>query len=361
LVFDTGRLPNAIVLEREMEYRLVLQTEIVETVVWNAWAVIAVLLGAGVWGVASAQIARALVGYVLLGLRGPHGFIAPILSWSRVRPLLKFGAKFQAFSAITLLRDQGLSVAIAAVGGLTAIGVWTIVYRLTLVVGVLLESLWRVSYPAMSRLKEVGRAPGPVIQRAVSMATIMVGLLVVPLGGSAPALIPVLFGDAWRGAINVIPLAAAAVLITGPLTSILVGYLMAQDRAGLLMRMSVIDGVTLSVVGLPLLSLIGVTGLGIGAVAAALADMLILSRELHRGWSIGVLGQMLAPAVASGVAGVSTWLVASALGANLGSLVTSIVAGEAIYIAVLFALGRQAFLDSARIARRVQRRFAHAM
>lgn len=356
LVLDTGRMPNAIVLEREMEYRIVLQAEIVETLVWNAWAVAAVLSGAGVWGVASAQVARAAVGYVMLSARGPSGFIVPVISWSRVRPLLKFGAKFQGFSAVLLARDQGLNIAIAAIGGLSAIGVWSIVYRLTMVVAILLESLWRVSYPAMSRLKEVGTAPGPIIRRSVGMATIMVGLLVVALGGGAPAFVPLFFGESWRAATSVVPLAAAGVLITGPLTAVLVGYLLAEDRAGLLTRMSIIDGLISAAVGLPLLSLIGVVGLGIGAVASALADMAILSRALHRGWSIGVLRPMVAPGLATLAGGTGSWLVAASLGANVGSMVGAIAVGEVIYVGLLLVIGRRAFLDSARVVRRVLQR-----
>ena len=77
LVIDSGRATNAIPLEREMAYRLVLQAEMIEVFVWNAFAVVAVAVGFGVWGVAAAQIARALTGYLALTLRGPIGFVWP--------------------------------------------------------------------------------------------------------------------------------------------------------------------------------------------------------------------------------------------------------------------------------------------
>jgi len=360
LVFDTGRMPNSIVLEREMSYRLVLQTEIIETIVWNVWAVVAVLLGAGVWGVATAQPARAGVAYVMLSMRGPNGFVRPRWDWSRVRPLLGFGLKFQGFSAVMLLRDQGLTVAIAAVGGLAAVGVWSIVYRLTLVVGVLLESLWRVSFPAMARLREAGNAPGPILTRSVSLAAVMVGLLVVPLGGTARALIPVLFGSTWNAAIDVVPLAAAAVLITGPLTAVLVGYLLAHDRPGVLARMSALDGLTSAAVGLPLLAIVGVVGLGIGSLASALVDLVILSWTLRTGWSIDVVRPMMPPVLATLAGGFGGWIMAATVGPNVLSIVMAIMFGEAIYVFCMCVISPTAAADAIGVVSRVQQRFAHA-
>ena len=61
----------------------------------------------------------------------------------RTRELLSLGAKFQGLQVVLLIRDQGLAIAIAAIGGFEALGVWNIVYRFTTVVIILMESLWR--------------------------------------------------------------------------------------------------------------------------------------------------------------------------------------------------------------------------
>ena len=242
LVIDSGRATNAIPLEREMAYRLVLQAEMIEVFVWNAFAVVAVAVGLGVWGVAVAQIARALTGYLALTLRGPIGFVLPRLNWGRGRELFSLGAKFQGLQVVLLIRDQGLSIAIAAIGGFEALGVWNIVYRFTTVVIILMESLWRVSFPAMSRLRETGEDPLPVVERAASMAAVVSGVLVVPLAGAAPALIPVLFGPHWTAAVRVLPLAACAVMLAGPVSAIAIGYLLSEGRPGVMLRMALCDG-----------------------------------------------------------------------------------------------------------------------
>jgi O-antigen/teichoic acid export membrane protein len=359
LVIDSGRAANAIPLEREMDYRLVLQAEIVEVIVWNGFAVIAVAVGLGVWGVAAAQIARAVAGYLSLTLRGPVGFLAPRFNLGRSRELLSLGAKFQGLQVVLLIRDQGMAIAIAAIGGFEALGVWNIVYRFTTVVVILMESLWRVSFPAMSRLRETGEDPLPVVERAASMAAVVSGVLVVPLAGAAPALVPVLFGPHWTPVTHVLPLAACAVMLAGPISAIAMGYLLSEGRPGVLLRMAVCDGLATWAVGLPLLAVSGVIGLGVGVIASGLVDLVFLTvaiwdRQL-RGFSF-----TLVPLAAVVVASVPAWIIANALGKNLLALVASVAVGELVYIASMLMCRRTVVDRTVLLGRRTFRSFAHA-
>ena len=360
LVIDSGRAANAIPLEREMAYRLVLQAEVIEVIAWNAFAVIAVLVGFGVWGVAAAQIVRALTGYFSLTLRGPTGFMLPRLNWRRMRQLLSLGVKFQGLQVVLLIRDQGMAIAIAAIGGFEALGVWNIVYRFTTVVIILMESLWRVSFPAMSRLRETGEDALPVVERAAGMASVMSGLLVVPLAGSAPALVPVLFGPHWTPAVRVLPLAACSVMLAGPITSIAIGYLLSEGRAGVLLRMAICDGLAAWAVGLPLLATSGVIGLGFGQIASGLVDLVFLTvavwhRRYRHGFSI-----TLVPLAAVVAASIPAWLVATSLGKGVAALLISLAIGELLYGAIIFACRGTVVSDALRLGRRTFRSVAHA-
>ena len=60
------RAPHAIALERALEYRPIAAIEFAESLVFYGWAIATVEAGWGVWGVASAAIARALAGSVLM-------------------------------------------------------------------------------------------------------------------------------------------------------------------------------------------------------------------------------------------------------------------------------------------------------
>jgi O-antigen/teichoic acid export membrane protein len=356
LVLDTGRLPNTIVLEREMSYRLVLQVEVIETVVWNVWAVATAAIGLGVWGVASAQVARALVAYVVLTVRGPSGFVRPRFDRSRVRRLLAFGAKFQGSTAIPVLRDQALTIAIAAIGGFAAVGVWSIVYRLTTIIGVLLESLWRVSYPAMSRLRETGAALEPVVERSIGIATALTGPIVVAVAGSAPSLIPVLFGPAWHEAINPVPFAMLGVLLTGPPSAVAVGYLLAKGDVGTVVRLSTLNAVLATAVGLPLLAAIGVVGLGIGMLVCGLAEFVFLAYVLRQNARIHLVRRAVGTIVAVLAGSVSGWAIASKGGPSIVAVIASVAAGEAIFLTVQALASRSLLHDSVRLMVRVATR-----
>lgn len=360
LVIDSARAPTALPLERRMAYRIVLQAEIIETIVWNVAAVVLVAVGLGVWGVAIAQPIRAIAGYLALTLRGPVGFVRPRLNWARTRHLLRFGLQFQAANAVQLIRDQGLNIAIAAIGGFTALGVWSIVYRLTTVVTILMESLWRVSFPAMSRLREAGADAGPVVERSIGVASALTGLLVVPLAGSAPALIPVLFGPHWNAAINVMPLSATAIMLAGPLGAVAIGFLLSEGRAGIVLRMTVLDAIAAWIVSLPLLALHGVIGVGYGQLACGMTDLAVLLLALWRGPAINAVGPTLSMMIAVATGALTAWLVCSWLGHGLPALVASIAAGELVYAATMLAIRRAVALDALRIGLRTVRQLAHA-
>ena len=360
LVIDTGRAPTAIPLEREMAYRVVLQAEVIETIAWNAFAVAAVAAGFGVWGVAAAQIVRALTGFLFLTLRGPTGFLLPRLQWSRTRPLLSLGAQFQGVQAVQVVRDQGFGIAIAAIGGFAALGLWSIVYRLTTVVTILMESLWRVSFPAMSRLRETGSDLVPVVERALAVASALTGFLVAPLAGAAPALIPVVFGPHWTAAVDVLPLAAGAIMLAGPVLAVSLGYLLSEGRAGVLLRMGVLDALAAAAVGLPLLATIGVIGLGFGQIALGLTDLAVLALALRKGSRINALRPTVGPLLAVAGAAVPAWLLSSSLGANVPSLVASLATAEVLYLALLLLVRRASAIDALQIGWRTARRLAHA-
>ena len=135
-----------------------------------------------------------------------------------------------------------MAIAIAAIGGFEALGVWNIVYRFTTVVIILMESLWRVSFPAMSRLRETGEDPMPVVERAASMASVMSGAAGGPprrRGSGARS-------GAFRVALDAGRAGVAArrvdVMLAGPISAIAIGYLLSEDRAGVLLRMAICDG-----------------------------------------------------------------------------------------------------------------------
>ena len=124
------RSPGRILLKRQLNYKPLAFVHVVETIAYYVWAIATVSMGWGVWGLATVNIVRSLLGTVSFLTIVPAARLFPIPSWPRVRVLLGFGFRYQAVGITHLLRDQGINAVVAAVAGVSALGVWNIALRI---------------------------------------------------------------------------------------------------------------------------------------------------------------------------------------------------------------------------------------
>jgi O-antigen/teichoic acid export membrane protein len=352
LPIDAMRGPTGIALERTLSYRPIMIAETSEMLAYNVFSIVAVIAGASVWGVAAAVVVRAIVGGLILLKLGPLSFVRPRLSWARVRPIFAFGASFQAVQLVNLIRDQGVNIVTAAVAGFTVLGFWAMAWRLLQTIFLVFESLWKVSMPAMARMLDAGETVKPVLERALLLTSVLTGFLVVPLAGTAHSLVPVLFGDNWSGTIDVLPWAALALVLNGPLSTVATGYFYAINRPGLILRMVTVHSVVLFAVVVPLLPSTGAEAIGIGLLAAAISDLVVLGIPLYRTARVSVVRVTLVPVLASVAASALGAVVSQRLGPNLGGLIAAFACTEAAFLVLIFVVKRAALLDVARLARR---------
>lgn len=345
------RTPNVIVLERELAYGRIAVVELTEVVVYNAVAIALVAAGLGVWGVAIAFVVRALAGTLLMVVLGPVGSVLPSLDFARVRSWLSFGVQYQSVSIVHLIRDQGLNVGVAAVGGLRVLGVYTLTVRLLQVLSLLFESLWRVSYPAMAQLLRNGEDAGPAVARMASLTALGTGLAVVALAGAAPALIPALFGDEWLDVLEILPWAAAGLMIAGPVSVACAGFLFAAGSARSVLLGAVWHTAAALLIALSLLPVIGPTALGLALLAASLVETVALGSATVRRSSWRPLRDLLAPTLAAGVAGAAGWLLASTGEPTLWRAAVAILVAEALFMLAVLLVQRRAALDLLGVVR----------
>ena len=98
----------------------------------------------------------------------PAGLVVPRFHLKPLRPLLAFGAQFQAVGFVLVVRGLVLNAGVAAVGGFRLLGLWAIAERFVSVLALVLESLWRVSFPMMSRLISAGEDVRELVARNVA-------------------------------------------------------------------------------------------------------------------------------------------------------------------------------------------------
>ncbi|HSS05099.1 MAG TPA: oligosaccharide flippase family protein [Solirubrobacterales bacterium] len=337
-VLDT---PCRIVLSRSLNWDLIAYSEVAGTLGFNVVAVGLVILGASIWGVAIATIIQAMIVVGLLVAIGPVGLPLPQFSFSTIRPLLRFGLAYQTMVLIDRGRDQAVNILTAAIGGLALLGVWSVAYRIFLSIMVVLEALWQVSFPAMTRMLEAGQDARHMVDRVLRLNGTAFGFPAVAVAGTAPALIPTLFGPHFDAAIPVLPWGAAALLLTGPVVTAGLSFIQAKgDSRGMIHSYLVQTAVWLAL-GSFLIPIFGAEGVGMAMFVAAIALVITIRRTTQKYVPMDFLSVVWPPITAAAIAAVIGWMIASQVNPSILGLVTSLIASECLYLLILFALRRR--------------------
>jgi O-antigen/teichoic acid export membrane protein len=326
-----------------------------QVLVYYAWAIGLVLAGFGVWGLASATVARAAVGALIMSRVSPAGLVRPHFSWHRIRSLIGFGVRFQATTATWLIGEQALNVSIAAITSVSTLGFWSLAKRVMEVPFLLFQSLWRVSFPAMSQLLAANEDARPVIERSLAMAAVGSGTLLTGLAGSAPGLIPGVFGEHWQAASGVIPWACLALGIAGPVSVATQGYLYSVGDASAVLRAVALQTATSFAVALPLLPLVGISGVGLGWLAASVVGATMLGRATLKWTRVRLIRPLLVPVVVGVISAAVGWLVADVGGADLWSGLAGGVGAVACFELGMLILRKELLSETFRFVVRSMR------
>ena len=349
------RVPGVVLLERKLDYRPLAFVEIVETISYYVWAIVTVSIGWDVWGLASASVVRAIVGSATLLSLLPSARMIPSPSWVRVRTLLGFGFKYQAVGLANLVRDEGTNAAVAAVAGVSALGLWSVAFRILQLPLLLLSSLWRVSFPGMSRLLAVDEVLAPTIERTLSSVAVVIGVILAPLAAASTSLVTVLLGDQWADAAAVLPPASLHLMIAGPISVALVGYLWAVGDASAVLR-ATLAGMTVFFIALfLLLPAIGIAAVGIAWLPCGLVESVILIRAARKRVSVPIARPLAPPAISAVIAAVIGWAGASTVGPPVAALATGVGVAWLVYFAALTAWRRRQLLDTVTLVSRGMR------
>ena len=88
-------------------------------VVYYAWTVVTVAIGWGLWGLATATVARSVVGTAFIVALAPTGVVWPRYDRRRIRAMLGIGVRVQVVDFVAALRDQILVLGTAAIGSVS--------------------------------------------------------------------------------------------------------------------------------------------------------------------------------------------------------------------------------------------------
>lgn len=342
------RTPAVVVLERRLRYSAIATVDVAEALAFYAWALAAVALGMGVWGIATAMYARAACGTILMARIGPFGILRPRWSWPVVRPLMRFGVNFQALAAAGILREQGLNVAVAAIAGIATLGIWNLAWRILQMPVMLFGTVTRIAYPAISALLADEQDVRPVIERGVATLSVVTGLSLVAIAGFAPAL-PELVGSDWNDVSPTLLWASIALALGAPVAVIALGYLMAVDALGVALRASLLSAGAWFAITFPLVARAGAPAVGLGWIAAAWLHAGLVGRRTAAGTGARVLRSIAIP-VPLTLGGIAAgWLLAREAGGTVAAGILGVAAGELVLLGGLALVRRRLLRETAEL------------
>lgn len=344
------RSPGVIYFERALSYRKLAQVEIVETTALYGLGSIFVVVGMGLTGIAVAAAVRAIGGTLLMVRATPLGIVGPRFSRSVARQLSGFASRYQGVAVISFVRDQGINLGIAVVGGVTMLGVYAVATRVLQAPQILLEALFRISFPAMSRLQESGEDARKILERTLKTVALGTGLIAAPLTAASAPLIAVVFGERWSEAAAVIAPVSLGLMIGGPVAVAGAGYLFAVGAGGVVVRSAALHTLAWFVVALPLLTTLGVVAAGLGSLATSIVEALVLGLAVRRRAGARFLRALMPPlliASASAAAGAGAIVIVSLGDVVEASLAATVAIG--VYAMLLWALQRADVVSLTRL------------
>jgi O-antigen/teichoic acid export membrane protein len=345
--------PGAILLERHLQFGRRVVVEVTESLVYSVVAIGSVVLGAGVWGLAIAIVARGVAGATAMNTVAPMRVLRPRLDFSALRGILGFGVKFQAVSAVNLIRDQGINLGLAAIGGVGALGLWSLANRILQIPYVVFESLWRVSFPAMSRLEEVEYNSALALRRIMNIVGLVGGFVIVCLASTSPDLLQVVFGARWQPASVLIFPTCMGLLVNGPVSVAAAGYLYARGQTNSILVATIAHTAAWVGIALGLYDWLGLVSVALGALAGGLVDSVILGRALRRTSGVKVEQVLALPIVIGVISAGIGYLVCAQLSRGLPGLLVSVVVGGSVFLAAMAALSRGVLKDLVVLVRQL--------
>lgn len=343
--------PAKIILERRLEYRVLARAEVLQAVVYYAWAVVAVSVGFGVWGLASAAVVRVIAIAVILYSARPDLFMLPIFSIARVRPLLRFGVGFQANNIVNVFRDEGLNLGVAAIAGIAPLGIWTLARRLMELPMLLFQTLWRVSFPATSQLLAAGGEPRRLIVRAARLTAVASAFLLGALAAAAPGLVGSVFGSRWGEVGTLVAISCAPLVYSGPVSVATAGYLYAVGDSASVLVASVAHTVAWLGVSMALLPAIGIIAVPIGWVVGSAVDAWLLAMSARRHSGVWVFRAVWVPSTAGLFAGGVGLALDVILGRTFAGGVVGGVGAVVLCAVLLMAVRRTALQELLELVR----------
>ena len=198
LVFSGTNWFFQTMLQRELRFKRVFVTQLVQTVAFSAVALALAVSGAGVWSLAVGYVAGFAASMVVSMALSPSR-VRPAFDRKTARHVITSGRGFLAQDLSTFVMENLDYVAVGRALGPSQLGFYSMAYRQAELPNyAIADSVAKVTFPAFAQMRHRGDDVAPAFlttMRLVALAACPIGIV---LSAAAAPFTVALLGDEWR-------------------------------------------------------------------------------------------------------------------------------------------------------------------
>lgn len=218
-------------LERNLEFSKIARVELYASLVRHVLAIVAAVLGGGVWALVVSNVAGSML-QCALAYRASPGWPGIGWSWKVLRPMLGFGAKVEALGILAYIKDNVSRAMLGKALGPAAVGLFDFGLNYIQLPVLAVNSLARVQLPVYAQLDRRDPTLYAALRGALRAASIVGIPALIALAVAAPWAVPTFYSPQWSPSYPVI-WGLVGNMVAGLAASPLFGLMQGQNRAGL--------------------------------------------------------------------------------------------------------------------------------
>lgn len=286
-VFSALSLTHEAILTRELKFKSLAYRTLVASLLSGIVGIVFAYYDYGVWALIAMQLSMTFVGLIMLwqasNWRPGNDF-----SFEALKELLPMSLNMAGVAIIATINDLIDQFIIGALLGTPALGIYFVAQRINkLLITVLVQSISSVALPSFSRLEgDVDKIRNSLI-KSIRISTFISFPIFGGLSVTADIVIPMLFGDKWSEASEIMSVLCISGII-GSITYYFSPVLTALNRSGDVLKNQMIVAVMLTtacIIG----SRYGLIGVAIGIVLQGMFIFPIwlinMNRALNLRWN----------------------------------------------------------------------------
>ena len=334
-------------LARELRFAILAKAGVVSTSISGLLAIMAAVMGAGIWSLAlqlgAAAALNAVIVWRLSSWRPSFHF-----SVGTLKPLLGFTGYLSVSSFLEVLYSQGFALIVGKRYGPNELGLYTRAMALQLVPSSAMTLIiGRVALPLFAEQAGDQRSLLVSFRRVSAFAMLLNVPVMCGMAVLSDLILAALYGDKWVSAAPILTILSVGGVFM-PVHAINLQLLLSQGRADAFFWIEVakkVVGIFCIIIG----SFYGLMGIAYGMVAAAFLALFLNTFMTKRTLRYGLIHQLVDLAgifACAGVMVLSMLAVRSMISLPLAwSLLLLVVVGGATYLCACAALGLSSFRD----------------